>query len=97
MADTFHIIVPYSMSKRLGQLYLDALPSITGAGLIYRKPILPSMQTASCSCECLSPSQPISGGSTLEQRKSSQHYLIALGKNTFFLGIELLDCASRSS
>jgi ADP-heptose:LPS heptosyltransferase len=44
MADTFHIIVPYSMSKRLGQLYLDALPSITGAGLIYRKPILPSMQ-----------------------------------------------------
>jgi heptosyltransferase-3 len=43
MADTFHIIVPYSMSKRLGQLYLDALPSITGVGLIYRKPILPSM------------------------------------------------------
>ena len=44
MADTFHIIVPYSMSKRLGQLYLDALPSITGAGQLYRKPILPSMQ-----------------------------------------------------
>jgi ADP-heptose:LPS heptosyltransferase len=44
MADTFHIIVPFSMSKRLGQLYLDALPSLTGAGLIYRKPILPSMQ-----------------------------------------------------
>jgi ADP-heptose:LPS heptosyltransferase len=44
MADTFHIIVPYSMSKRLGQLYLDALPSITGTGLTYRKPILPSMQ-----------------------------------------------------
>jgi ADP-heptose:LPS heptosyltransferase len=44
MADTFHIIVPYSMSKRLGQLYLNALPSITGPGLIYRKPILPSMQ-----------------------------------------------------
>jgi ADP-heptose:LPS heptosyltransferase len=44
MADTFHFVVPYSMSKRLGQLYLDALPSITGAGLIYRKPILPSMQ-----------------------------------------------------
>jgi ADP-heptose:LPS heptosyltransferase len=44
MADTFHIIVPYSISKRLGQLYLDALPSITGAGLIYRKPILPSIR-----------------------------------------------------
>ena len=44
MADTFHIIVPYSMSKRLGQLYLDALPSITGAGLIYKKPILPSIR-----------------------------------------------------
>jgi ADP-heptose:LPS heptosyltransferase len=44
MADTFHIIVPYSMSKRLGQLYLDALPSLTGAGLIYKKPILPSIR-----------------------------------------------------
>ena len=44
MADTFHTIVPYSMSKRLGQLYLDALPSITGTGLIYKKPILPSLQ-----------------------------------------------------
>ena len=45
MADTFHIILPYSTSKRLGQIYLDALPSITGAGLIYEKPILPSTRT----------------------------------------------------
>jgi ADP-heptose:LPS heptosyltransferase len=41
MADTFHIILPYSSSKRLGQLYLDALPSITSVGLTYSKPILP--------------------------------------------------------
>ena len=44
MADTFHIILPYSISKRLGQLYLDALPNITGAGLRYTKPILPSIR-----------------------------------------------------
>ena len=43
MADSFHIILPYSISKRLGQLYLAALPSITGAGLIYKKPILPAI------------------------------------------------------
>jgi ADP-heptose:LPS heptosyltransferase len=42
MADTFHIILPYSISKRLGQLYLDALPSLTGSGLKYTKPVLPS-------------------------------------------------------
>ena len=47
MADAFHIILPYSASKRLGQIYLDALPSITGAGLIYKKPILPSIRTRS--------------------------------------------------
>ena len=35
MSDAFHFILPYSASKRLGQIYLDALPSITGAGLIY--------------------------------------------------------------
>jgi ADP-heptose:LPS heptosyltransferase len=44
MADTFHIILPYSISKRLGQLYLDALPNITGTGLRYTKPILPSIR-----------------------------------------------------
>ena len=42
MSDAFHFILPYSASKRLGQIYLDALPSITGAGLIYERPILPS-------------------------------------------------------
>ena len=41
MSDAFHFILPYSASKRLGQIYLDALPSITGAGLIYERPILP--------------------------------------------------------
>ena len=86
MADTFHIIVPYSMSKRLGQLYLDALPSITGAGLIYKKPILPSIrQHVEFANAFRLPSRYL-GGSTLEQRKSSQHRLIALGKNTFLLG-----------
>jgi hypothetical protein len=45
MSDAFHFILPYSASKRLGQIYLDALPSITGAGLIYERPILPSTRT----------------------------------------------------
>jgi ADP-heptose:LPS heptosyltransferase len=43
MADSFHVVLPYSMTKRLGQLYLDAFPSITGAGLLYKKPVLPSV------------------------------------------------------
>ena len=47
MSDAFHVILPYSPSKRLGQIYLDALPSITGAGLIYEEPILPSTGTRS--------------------------------------------------
>jgi ADP-heptose:LPS heptosyltransferase len=45
MSDTFHVILPYSANQRLGQIYLEALPSITGAGLIYEKPILPSTRT----------------------------------------------------
>jgi ADP-heptose:LPS heptosyltransferase len=45
MSDAFHFILPYSANKRLGQIYLDALPSITGAGLIYEKPILPAAIT----------------------------------------------------
>ena len=45
MSDAFHFILPYSASKPLGQIYLDALPSITGAGLIYERPILPATGT----------------------------------------------------
>jgi ADP-heptose:LPS heptosyltransferase len=47
MSDSFHVILPYSANKRLGQIYLEAIPSITGAGLIYEKPILPSTRTRS--------------------------------------------------